>query len=205
VSGIAIYMEGGGNTAATKQALRQGMEVFLTPLKGFARDQEWHWKLVVCGPRNEAFKRFRDACKAGDMTIVALLVDAETAVKGSSRAHLKKRDKWNLSFTSDDLVHLMVQTMEAWIVADPDALEMYYGQKFNRNVLPPAPNLEKVAKSDVAAALDNATKNTKTKGKYQKIKHASDLLKLIRPIKVQDRCPSCKRLFTTLTQAIQGA
>ena len=29
-------------------------------------------------------------------------------------------------------VHLMVQTMEAWIVADADALNRYYGRSFTR-------------------------------------------------------------------------
>jgi hypothetical protein len=197
-------MEGGGNAAATKQALRLGMEGFLATLKSQARDKAWHWKLVPCGTRKEAFKRFGDAWKTGDTTVVVLLVDAEAVVSGSPCAHLKKTDKWDLSFASDDTVHLMVQTMEAWIVADPEALAEYYGQGFNANALPVSNNLEKVAKSAIAAALDNATKNTKTKGKYHKIKHASDLLRKIAPQKVKQRCPNCARMFTSLGQTIRG-
>ena len=67
LSGIAIYMEGGGEGNATKAALRQGMDTFLQPLKEAARDKMLPWKLVCCGPRNEAFKRFQNAvrCKGG--------------------------------------------------------------------------------------------------------------------------------------------
>jgi hypothetical protein len=101
------------------------------------------------------------------------------------------------------MIHLMVQTMEAWIVADPDALADYYGQRFRRNALPRTANLETVAKPAVATALNNATRDTQ-KGVYHKIKHASDLLKRIDRAKVQDRCPRCKRMFTTLGQAIRG-
>jgi hypothetical protein len=205
MSGIAIYMEGGGNTVARKQQLRQGMDFFLSPLKKVASAKGWTLNIVPCGPRNEAFKRFCDEWKTGDASIIALLVDAEAAVNGAPRVHLKKKDNWDLSFAKDELVHLMVQTMEAWIVADADALANYYGQGFKKNALPASTNLDSVAKSEVAAALDKATRDTKTKGKYDKLQHAKDLLKLIDPAKVQKRCPSCKRMFADLTQAIQGA
>jgi hypothetical protein len=40
------------------------------------------------------------------------------------------------------------------------------------------------------------------KGKYHKIDHAADLLEEIDTAKVRHRCPSCERLFATLTRAI---
>ena len=72
----------------------------------------------------------------------------------------------------------MVQTMEAWIVADSAALSSYYGQGFRANKLPKAPDLETEAKTTVERSLVEATKDTQ-KGRYHKIKHASDLLKRI--------------------------
>ena len=53
----------------------------------------------------------------------------------------------------------MVQTMEAWIVADVDALKRYYGQNFNTGLLPRATDLESVAKSEVEDSLRRATKH----------------------------------------------
>ena len=61
---------------------------------------------------------------------------------------------------SEDSVHLMVQTMEAWIVADPDALAAYYGQGFRASALPSRPNLEEEDKDDILSALQRAIQNT---------------------------------------------
>jgi hypothetical protein len=180
------------------------MEVFLAEIKNAARARSWHWKLVCCGSRNQAHDAFTHARAAGDMGVVVLLVDAEGPVNGPTRAHLRTRDGWDLRAVDDDLVHLMVQTMEAWIAADPDRLARYYGQRFNRNVLPQAINLEAVAKDRVANALARATHRTQ-KGAYHKIRHAGDLLRRIDPQRVCQRCPSCHRMFAQLGARIVAA
>ncbi len=199
-----IYMEGGGKGRDTKVALRQGMDAFLTELKEAVRAKAMRWRLVCCGSRDEAFKAFSHAHGTGDMAITVLLVDAEGPVNRPARAHLLATDGWDLSRVDDDVVHLMVQTMEAWIVADPEALAVYYGQHFGRKALPRRRNLKQNAKATVTAALERATRATQ-KGTYHTIRHASDLLKLIDPQKVRQRCPNCTRLFDTLGNAIAGA
>ena len=197
-------MEGGGKGNATKTTLRQGMERFLQPLKEAARNKELSWKLVCYGSRNETFKRFRDAVNSSADAVNVLLVDAEGPVKRSARDHLRDQDKWNLSFTSGETVHLMVQTMEAWIVADSAALNSYYGQGFRANKLPRATNLETVPKPTVEHSLSEATKDTQ-KGRYHKIRHASDLLKLIDVKSVKERCAHCQRLFDDLRRIVDAA
>ena len=204
MSVVAIYMEGGGDSRDAKAAIRQGMDALLHPLKAAARAKALHWKLVPCGGRNEAFRRFRDAVGNGDNAIVVLLVDAEGPVSGAPHLHLQSRDGWETGFTDEDTIHLMVQTMETWMVADPDALSRYYGQNFNGNVLPRTTNLEEVAKVDVARVLNQSTGRT-TKGHYHKIRHASELLKLIDVGRVKQRCPHCARLFDKLGQKINEA
>ena len=201
MSGIAIYMEGGGEGNATKAALRQGMDTFLQPLKEAARDKVLSWKLVCCGPRNEAFQRFQNAVNSGDDVVNVLLVDAEGPVKNPARRHLQDRDGWNLRFTPEETVHLMVQTMETWIVADAAALRSYYGQGFGTSKLPKATNLETVPKPTVERSLDEATEPTQ-KGRYHKIRHASDLLKLIDVESVKERCTHCQRLFDKIGRII---
>ena len=134
-----------------------------------------------------------------------LLVDAEAAViSDSPRAHLEKRDCWDLRFATDDMVHLMIQAMETWIVADPDALAAYYGQRFLAKALPKAANLESVPQEDIIRALEQATRRTQ-KGTYHKIRHASQILQRIDPHSVGQRCPACARLFATLGKAIHAA
>ena len=181
------------------------MDTFLQPIKEAARDKALSWKLVCCGPRNEAFQRFQNAVNSSADAVNVLLVDSEGPVKHQSvRRHLQARDKWNLSFTPEETVHLMVQTMETRIVADPAALQSYYGPGFRTNRLPRATNLEGVPKTDVENSLREATERTQ-KESYHKIRHAGDLLKLIDVESVKARCDHCQRLFDDLGQIVEAA
>ena len=133
-----------------------------------------------------------------------LLVDAEEAVGNNTpRAHLQTRDNWDLAFAADDMVHLMVQVMETWIVADPDTLAKWYGSDFRKNELPRTANLETISKASVMDALKQATRSTQ-KGAYHKIRHASDILQRIDQQQVRERCPAYDRLFVTLERWIDA-
>ncbi|MCY3664555.1 MAG: DUF4276 family protein [Gemmatimonadetes bacterium] len=204
MSGIAIYMEGGGDGKENRAALRQGMDTFLQPLKDEARKKSLHWNLACCGSRDETFKRFRDAVNSSADAVNVLLIDAEGPVSQSPRRHLQDRDRWDLSSIDEDTVHLIVQTMEAWIVADSETLKRYYGQDFKENKLPKAADLETVPKPTIKRSLDEATKDTQ-KGRYHKIGHASDLLKRIDAEKVKARCCHCRRVFKALGRIVETA
>ena len=195
MSGVTIYMEGGGRGKESRAALRRGMDEFLHRLKAAARAKKWHWELVCCGPRDDALRGFRNAVERGDDTVTVLLVDAEGPVTKPAREHLRDRDGWKLA--EDDAVHLMAQTMETWIVADSAALASYYGQGFNKNALSDRTNLEEEPKANVENRLNRATERSR-KGRYHKIRHASDLLRRIDAERVQARCPHCRRLFDVL-------
>jgi Domain of unknown function (DUF4276) len=109
----------------------------------------------------------------------------------SAWEHVQKRpgDGWQRpKEAGEDQLHLMVQTMEAWLVADPEALAAYYGQGFRPAALPNQSNVEAVSKKDLQKALENATKDTKTKGVYLK-SHGFELIGRIDPSKVRARCP----------------
>lgn len=197
-------MEGGGDSMATRAALRQGMDVFLQPLKQAARDKGWYWNLSCRGPRGEAFRAFSDAMKDPHDTVCVLLVDAEGPVQSSARCHLEDQDAWDLSEIAAEHIHLMVQTMEAWFVADPASIACYYGDGFRRDALAIAQNPESVSKYNLHHWLRAATQDS-SKGRYHKIRHASDLLKLIDRVPVVARCPHCKRLFQALGDMITAA
>ena len=119
-------------------------------------------------------------------------------------AHLRQRDGWDLSAMSAERVHLMVRCMEAWIVADPDALAVYYGQGFSLTVVPARLNLEEGPKPDVNDKLARATRGTQ-KGEYGKMTHASQLLQRIDPARVAQRCPRFASLTRWLEQTIEAA
>ena len=199
MSGIAVYMEGGGqtgepNTADAKAAVRVGMGEFLRTLRDRARAKRWHWKIVPCGDRTTTKNAFLNARVQEPDTIALLLVDSETAVTALPRSHLKERDKWDLTGVPEDHVHLMAQVMETWFVADPENLKAYYGKDFSDGAVPKHAQPESVSKSAIEAGLEKATQKTK-KGRYHKIRHGSDLLARIAPDTVKQKCPHCKRLF----------
>lgn len=204
MNSVAIYMEGGGNGVATKDSLRRGMDLFLAEAKEQTRANFWRWKLVCCGSRNDAFRMFQAAYRNSKDTIVILLVDSESRLTSSPKEHLEKNDGWPMKEFDCQKVHLMVQMMEAWLVSDPDGLARYYGKNFNLNALPKRRNLEEEAIRDIDDALARATRGTK-KGKYHKIRHASDLLGNIDPTLARTRCPNCERLFMCLKRMITAS
>ena len=94
----------------------------------------------------------------------------------------------------------MVQLMEAWFLADTEALERYYGRSVTA-ALRGNPAVEEIPKADVLDRLKRATRTT-TKGEYHKTKHAPALLQSIKPETVREHCPNGDRLFATVLQGL---
>jgi hypothetical protein len=210
---ISIYVEGGGDTVAQRLVLRQGFDTLLMVQKNKAADHGVGWKLVCEGGRQLAYESFMDAVDSSPDAINILLVDSEVGlppVPGLAAKdapvrtrHLATRDGWRLSGVPPEQVHLMVQTMEAWILADPEALAAYYGKGFRTKALPVRENLEEEPKDGLVPKLDKAVNDT-AKRRYRKIEHAGALLKMIDPSKVALRCPRFKLFLDWLEETIEG-
>lgn len=208
MTGIAVYVEGGGGKVALQEELRRGFDALFRSEKLRASGKGVGLRFVCCGGRDAAYKAFKNALSVNSDRVNALLVDSESVIDpvpndrakdaGVRVAHLRKKegvdargqgDGWELADGIAARVHLMVQCMEAWIVADPDALEGFYKPKFfKKEKLPKRPNLEQESKADLYAVLEKETKGSQ-KGQYGKISHAGKLLVLIDPEKVAGRCP----------------
>jgi hypothetical protein len=201
VSEIRIYLEGGGDKSDAKAAIREGFSQFLNPVRDLARARGIRWSITACGSRNAAFDGFKAALKTYPEAFIVLLVDSEAPVVGGRWAHLRGRDPWE-SDLPDEHFHLMVQMVEAWLVADPDALASYYGQGFRRSSLPRRVDVEAIPKDQLERSLNRATAGTR-KGRYAKIRHCADLLGLLDRDRVRQRARHCELLFSALEARIR--
>jgi hypothetical protein len=186
---VTIYVEGGGDSDYTRARCREGFARYCEKIVPFNRRP----KIVACGGRQQAFDRFKTAIsviKGNDQC--ALLVDSENPVRPDDNAanYLHVRDKWDFPSLQNHHVFLMVQAMEAWLLADRNALAAYYGIGFRPNALPgDERHIEAIPKNDMEPSLVQATQGTKTKGRYHKTRHAFDLLAEIDPSKVEAGSP----------------
>lgn len=201
---IRLYVEGGGDTADGKARIRQGFGRFLSPIVSRCRDRRVRWTVTACGGRRSAWEHFSDAVRQIPDSSCFLLVDSEDPVSAPPWEHLARRegDLFATDQASRDRYHLMVVVMESWLLADPDALERYYGRGFRRSALP-SNKVEALRKQDIESALLRATEQTK-KGRYHKIRHGPELLASLDPAVVRRAAPHCERLFATLEEHLKG-
>ncbi len=196
VDEVRIYVEGGGDGKNTRAQLREGVGTFLSELRRKARDKRIRWKIVACGGRDQAHRHFTNASASYPNALIILLVDSEGPVPfgADKRNYLHIRDKWNCQGATEDQCHLMVQDMEAWLLADPEALSTYYGQGFNAGAIPASSGVETIPKDQLVPILNKATKATQ-KGTYHKIRHGTALLSRVNPMIVRRKAPHCNDLF----------
>ena len=200
---VKLFVEGGGASRPQKKSCRRGFREFLEKagLKGHMPE------IISCGSRQEAYKDYHHACRHDEQAL--LLVDSEAPIAAGHQhptndpqawrpwQHLKQRegDGWSKPQRAPETdCHLMVQSMESWLLADPTELAAYFGQGFQRSQLPsPGNRLEEISKQAAMKALESATRNSQTKGQYHKGKHSFELLALVDPGKVTSQSPWANR------------
>ena len=193
-----LYVEGGGDQKPLRTKCRRAFREFLQKA-GIAGRLP---RIFASGGRKEAYDDFRHALRAtrGDEFVV-LLVDSEgpAATGAGPWRHLKDRDGWDKpAGATDDHVHLMVQCMEAWFLADRPALARYFGNGFNEKSLPRRTDVEEVSKQDIERGLNAATRKSRTKDAYCKGRDSFALLADLDPVKVADASPHAKRFLEAL-------
>lgn len=198
---VRVYVEGGGDSGSTKAACREGFRRLVQKLGNLAQNPT----VIASGGRLKAFQNFCDSLERSVDEIILLLVDAERPVRAGVWTHLgEEPDNWRKpEVATEDHAHLMVQSMEAWFIADKEALARYYGRKFRMNSLPRHLDIEHIPKDDLVPALERASGGTK-KGKYHKTRHGYEILALVSPTEIRQRCPHAERFFHVLEVVTQG-
>lgn len=192
---VTIYAEGGGDSDGLRTRFRKAFSAFMDKAVPSVPKP----KLVPCGSRNEAFRKFQTAMSDPGPTRAILLVDSEDLVTDPDNPwqHLAERDRWDRPPGADsNHVFLMTVCMETWLVADAGTLEKFFGHRFRRNALPVRPP-EEVTKATMYDCLERATKAS-SKGAYDKAEHSFEILARVDPNIVRERCPQADRLLRTL-------
>jgi hypothetical protein len=196
---VRVFVEGGGPHRKTQTECRKAFHEFL---RRFLGEDTAMPRVSACGSRNEAYGDLCRSLNHDSDTLAVLLVDSEepVAVGKTCCAHLLERDGWNNSMPETH-VHLMVQCMESWFLADRATLQEYYGEGFRPNALPGNPAVEAIPKVDVMAGLARATRDT-TKGEYHKTRHGFAILEILDPANVSARSPRAKAFLDFLLSQI---
>jgi hypothetical protein len=151
------------------------------------------------GSRQLTFEKFQDARRDNTTALNLLLVDSEGPVSSSPWDHLKNQDGWDRMGAQEDQCYLMVPCMEAWFLADIEALSSFFGQGFQRKAIPKPEKIESLDKAKVMVSLKKAIHDT-NKPAYQKILHANGILKRLVPERVRRSAKQCHRLFLKLEE-----
>ena len=197
---VTIYVEGGGRGRAAVINCREGFSRLLKE----ADFKDRMPAIRPCGPRSSAFDSFSTALRCPEPGVYpVLLVDSEAPVRKQPWEHLKDRDGWNKPDAAEgDQAQLMVQCMETWIVADPEAVKRFFGQHLHANALPATVDLENRSKNDVQGKLEQATRDCGVDRKYRKGKRSFDLLAQLDPEVLRKSLPHFCRLCSVLDKKL---
>jgi hypothetical protein len=190
---VHVFVEGGGDQRRTQTACRKAFSTFLGRLLGDRPKP----RIVASGSRDQAYRDFSRSLSSDPDAFAVLLVDSEDPVLAgkTAAAHLRNRDPW--TELPDGRVHLMVQCMETWFLADKGMLAQYYGDGFDESALPRNPKVEEIPKRDVLRGLERATAQTR-KETYHKTRHGFDILERLDPNAVQRLSPFADAFFKVL-------
>ena len=197
---VKVYVEGGGDGRELRARCRRGFSSFFEKADLIGRMP----RVIACGGRQSAFAKFLAALASGnERDFIVLLVYSEDPVAEGSGPwlHLMNRDGWDKpDDATDENVHLMVQCMEAWFLADKGQLAVFFGRGFNRNALPGHRDIKEIAKADVLQGLKNATRQCQPKGEYGKGRHSFELLSQVDSASVLAASPHARRLVEILRE-----
>ncbi|MDE7168578.1 MAG: DUF4276 family protein [Mucispirillum sp.] len=204
---VKIFVEGGGNNNTYLKS--QCHKAFKSFFEKAGLDNRLP-RVIASGGRTNAYYDFCKSVKNKENAF--LLIDSEDIINdrfdignnnnqdGSPWEHLNNTRENRLTKptgVSDKQCHLMVTSMETWLLADVNALSKYFGKNFNTASLPRHNNLERIDKNNVLDAINKAAKDT-VKKKYEKGRDSFCILGMIDPALVQEKSPWAKRLIKTL-------
>ena len=210
-----LYIEGGGRADpdpgqmnreamvdANAEAFRRGWQIFFNKAGADGQMLE----IAVGGGQQEVFALFNDQLnrytgQAETEPQPLLLVDSEEPIANGNTVwdHLQTRNQHRFqkpTGADDHSAFMMVQAMETWFIADPPALQRFFGSSLDTSAFENLPALETILKE---AALNTLQQATLRCGRhYSKGRRSYGLLAEIDPQTVAAACPHADQLLTYL-------
>jgi hypothetical protein len=143
---IVVHVEG-------DKKLTGGFSSFFSELHKAARKTGGRLRVIPGCGREQTMRDFRRPLPLRGETWRVLLIDSERELEPTQQGDPEFWVEPNRTFW-------MVQCLEAWFLADKDALESFYGTGFRRKALPPNERVENIPKDDVSSSLVAATRDT---------------------------------------------
>lgn len=184
---IRLYIEGGGNSDS-RNRLRRAFRAFLEKGDKLFKAHSASLRIIFCGSKTTAYANFRDGLRDYPLSLNFLLVDSDGPKERSQSCW--QYLGWDSLNTDELQCHLMVQEMEAWFLADLEALKKLYGKKLEAK---PISNVEQI--TNPKELLKKYTRDN-----YNVISHAASLLESIDAAKVRKAASHCDHLFKTLME-----
>ena len=157
---VRVVVEGGGDAKVQDGPFREGYGSFLRKMAPSEVDGRPVALEVVRGKGGpNAVDKSVQQKRQYPHALVILLIDSERPVAEGASVWAAIKAGHGVdrpSGAEEGHAFLMVQCVETWLVADPDALAAYYGQGFKRERLPKRTDLEEEPKADVQRKLEAA-------------------------------------------------
>ncbi len=198
VTQVTIHFEGDAN-------LRPGFHALLKSHAERARQKRIGFKLISGGSNVETVKDFIRSCRLHPSDLNILLIDSEGPVPSTAGfiRTLRSRDFWDANATCDDgQLNFMVQAMESWFIADPQALIERFGHRFDVKQLPNPQNAESIPPARLTDSIKRGLRSSGAKRRYDKVSDGAKLLELVDESRVSRNCAHFRRLRDFLSQSV---
>lgn len=157
------------------------------------------------GSGSDTFKLFATSQNRNSGDISVLLIDSERPLGRETVWEVVKqiagKDAQRPDWATDQHLYLMVQATEAWLLADHEALERYFGRDFQCGRLPGGV-LESRSVKELTDALEHASRNCGQK----RYSHgaAVKIIEHVEPTKVRSKTKHGERFFSGIDRLVKG-
>ena len=192
VTAIRLYIEGDSE-------LRPGFIHFFGRQIKQAGEMGIRFEVRLTGSTEKTLGAFLIANHENPDDLNVCLIDSDRSEDGTLwqelLQHKAQHPRWRRLRKPDrEQAHWMIQAMEAWFLADREALRRHFGSRLRERQIPNS-NAEEVSNPKRVLRRASASRPER---RYHETRDAPELLRRLNIEKVRQAAPACERLLRTL-------